>query len=78
MKIKFCEYCSRNAFFYLYWENDTSLLSSSGNFLMTSSKIRRVVKPSRKGQRSKYVVRPETVVVAGNHVVWKFVPGDYP
>ena len=62
-------------FYYLYWENDTSLASESRNFLVTSSKVRRTFKPNRKGQRSKYVVRPETVALAGNHVIWKFIPG---
>jgi hypothetical protein len=72
----------RNVFFYLYWENDTSTSPSSNggngssNYLLTTSKIRRTAKPNRKGQRSKYVVKPEAVAMAGNHVVWKLMRGE--
>ena len=41
----------RNVFFYLYWENETTVTSESSeggkNFLVTQSKIRRTAVPSK-------------------------------
>jgi len=70
----------RNAFFYLYWENDTKVLpkeqQTPSPYLLTLSKTRRLVKIHKSGVRSKYIVRPQDVVELGNHVVWEFAPGE--
>jgi hypothetical protein len=76
----------RNAFFYLYWENDTSVLrgphgtdedykDSPAPYLLSLAKTRRLAKIHKSGVRSKYIVRPQDVVELGNHVVWEFAPG---
>ena len=46
-------------------------------YLITQMKVKRTSKPHPFGRRSKYIVRPEAVVMAGNHVVHKFVDGEY-
>ena len=95
-------YIFGNVFYYLYWNNDTSIMnkywnsSSSGNqkyndnqhskqhqnesfvpYLITQMKTKRTLKPHPFGRRSKYIVKPEGVVMAGNHLVHKFVDGEY-
>ena len=44
-------------------------------YLITQMKIRRTKKPHLYGRRSKYIVRPEGVVMLGNHNVHKYVNG---
>jgi hypothetical protein len=44
-------------------------------YLVTQAKVRRMVMPNKNGQRSKYVIRPDQVTMAGNHVVWKLING---
>ena len=44
-------------------------------YLLTQMKTKRTLNPHPFGQRSKYVVKPEGVVMAGNHQVHKFVDG---
>ena len=46
-------------------------------YLITQMKVQRTLKPHQFGRRSKYIVRPEAVVMAGNHIVHKFVDGEY-
>ncbi|XP_069943825.1 uncharacterized protein [Cherax quadricarinatus] len=46
---------------------------SSMPYLLTAFKTRRLGKPHKHGQRSKYIVRPEAVVELGNHIIWEFV-----
>ncbi|XP_068240663.1 uncharacterized protein [Palaemon carinicauda] len=90
----FNTYIFQNVFFYLYWENDTSLHEamfgeapssslgtdlfgdeSSAPYLLTVFKTRRLSKPHKAGTRSKFIVRPETVVEVGNHNVWEHISG---
>ena len=61
----------RNVFFYLYWENATSLVEAlvdsaeveqSPGYLRSLYKTRRLEKVHRHGVRSKYVVKPENVI----------------
>ena len=44
-------------------------------YLITQMKTKRTLKPHPFGRRSKYVVKPEGVVMAGNHLIHKFVDG---
>ena len=46
-------------------------------YLITQMKTKRTLKPHPFGRRSKYVVKPEGVVMAGNHLVHKFVDGKH-
>ncbi|XP_013792676.1 beta-1,4-galactosyltransferase galt-1-like, partial [Limulus polyphemus] len=71
----------QNAFFYLYWDNDTTAYNEEpetppGNipYLLTQYKTRRVKNPMKHGSRSKFVVVPERALEVGNHVVWRVVP----
>ena len=93
-------YVFGNVFYYLYWNNDTSIMSKYWNgstvgeiasndsipteqprkqsfipYLITQMKTKRTLKPHPFGRRSKYVVKPEGVVMAGNHLIHKFVDG---
>ncbi|XP_023349720.1 uncharacterized protein LOC111718378 [Eurytemora carolleeae] len=67
----------RNAFFYLYWENDTSLVrpEEDSKYLITMFKTRRIVKLHNYGVRSKYVVKADDVIEVGNHNIWQHIPG---
>ncbi|KAJ8923192.1 hypothetical protein NQ315_001746, partial [Exocentrus adspersus] len=68
----------QNAFFYLQWEDDSSVYSfedAISTNLVTLRKTRRRSKLHPHKQRSKYICRPELTVEAGNHFVWEFVPG---
>lgn len=51
--------------------------NSSIPYLITQMKTKRTLKPHPFGRRSKYVVKPEGVVMAGNHLVHKFVDGKH-
>ena len=55
--------------------NGTNLQDSPFPYLITQMKTQRTSKPQVFGRRSKYIVRPEGVVMAGNHIVHKFVDG---
>ncbi|XP_042211147.1 beta-1,4-galactosyltransferase galt-1-like isoform X1 [Homarus americanus] len=44
-------------------------------YLLTAFKTRRLNKPHKHGQRSKFIVRPEGVVEIGNHNVWEYIYG---
>ena len=57
--------------------NGTVLGDSPIPYLITQMKIQRTLKPHPFGRRSKYIVRPEAVVMAGNHIVHKFADGEY-
>lgn len=46
---------------------------SSMPYLLTSYKTRRLNKPHKYGQRSKYLVRPQRVAEVGNHNVWEHI-----
>ena len=46
-------------------------------YLITQMKVQRTRNPHAYGRRSKYIVRPEAVVMAGNHIAHKFVDGEY-
>ena len=95
-------YVFGNVFYYLYWNNDTSVVKKYWNnpytdkivsndsihseehqkesfipYLITQMKTKRTLKPHPFGRRSKYIVKPEGVVMAGNHLVHKFVDGEY-
>jgi len=66
----------KNAFFYLYWENQTlSREFETSPYLITMYKRRRLKKLHNHGTRSKYVVKPEKVLHVGNHAVWEHLPG---
>lgn len=81
----------RNAFHYLYWENDTRTtekharnlfesfsITKNGSvrpYLLTQTKTKRLVTPHKHGTRSKYITRPEAADMVGNHLVWTFLPG---
>ena len=56
-------------------ENDN--IRPAPPYLLTQMKIKRISKPHAYGRRSKYVVKPEGVVMAGNHIVHKFADGEY-
>ena len=62
------------------YENKTRKLLNEGSlhipYLITQMKVKRTFKPHPFGRRSKYIVRPEAVVMAGNHIVHKFVDGE--
>ena len=62
------------------FENKTRKLLNEGSlhipYLITQMKIKRTFKPHPFGRRSKYIVRPEAVVMAGNHIAHKFVDGE--
>ena len=72
----------QNAFFYLYWPDDTaagapapappSAPPPAPPPLVTLHKTRRLARLHRHGSRSKYVVKPENVVECGNHNVWLY------
>jgi len=69
----------KNGFFYLYWENTTLVGGQSVDntpYLITMFKTRRMTKLHNYGTRSKYIVKPEKVIEAGNHLVWKHVKGS--
>ncbi|XP_066949161.1 uncharacterized protein [Macrobrachium rosenbergii] len=87
-------YVFQNVFFYLYWENDTTVhdamfgegpssnlgISLFGEeslapYLLTVYKTRRLSRPHKPGTRSKFIVRPESVVEVGNHNVWEHISG---
>ena len=95
-------YVFGNVFYYLYWNNDTSVankywhnsstdkIASNDSilseehqkksfipYLITQMKTKRTLKLHPFGRRSKYIVKPEGVVMAGNHLVHKFVDGEY-
>ena len=64
------------------YNNDTRYPSIFTNgskvpYLITQMKVQRTKSPHPYGRRSKYVVRPDAVVMAGNHVAHKFVDGKY-
>ena len=68
---KAASFTMQNAFFYLYWENATEVddtlveaagLRKSPGYLRTLYKTRRLTKLLRHGVRSKYIVKPESVV----------------
>lgn len=71
-------YSFQNAFFYLQFPDD-ALTSESGDplqrTLLTQRKTQRRKKLHPQKQRSKYIVKPEQVIEAGNHFVWEFMPG---
>ncbi len=64
----------QNAFFYLQWNDDPSLLEANEieKKLITIRKTRRRVKLNAHKQRSKYIVKALNVVEVGNHFVWRF------
>ena len=68
----------QNAFFYLYWPDDTAATAPASAppptppHLVTLHKTRRLARLHRHGSRSKYVVKPENVVECGNHNVWLY------
>ena len=81
----------KNAFHYLYWENDTTTVSRFGShfpglsggdpnrttpYLLTQVKTRRTSELTKFGQRSKYIVRPEAADVLGNHIMWALMIGE--
>ncbi|GLV44982.1 uncharacterized protein CBL_14446 [Carabus blaptoides fortunei] len=71
-------YSFQNAFFYLQWGDDPSILQTTNSIesgLVTLRKTRRRAKLHPHKQRSKYICRPEFIVEAGNHFVWEFIPG---
>lgn len=71
-------YSFQNAFFYLQWADDPSVIHTKDNIeagLVTLKKTRRRAKLHPHKQRSKYICRPEFIVEAGNHFVWEFIPG---
>lgn len=72
----------RNTFFYLYWENDTTLYGVEPEkppewmpYLITQYKTRRLSASMKPGSRSKYIVVPDRVLEVGNHVVWRHTSG---
>ncbi|KFM82603.1 hypothetical protein X975_11956, partial [Stegodyphus mimosarum] len=73
----------RNTFFYLYWENDTTVYGVEPEkppdftpYLITQYKTRRLSTSMKVGSRSKYIVVPERVIEVGNHVVWRHTSGS--
>lgn len=77
-------YSFQNAFFYLQFADDESVLQEAGAgsessdlraSLTTQRKTRRRSKLHPQKQRSKYICKPEAVIEAGNHFVWEFCPG---
>ena len=46
-------------------------------YLISQMKVQRTKNPHSYGRRSKYIVRPEAVVMAGNHAAHKFVDGEF-
>ncbi len=80
----------RNAFHYLYWENDTATTERYAKglfpaygvtnktvrpYMLTQTKTRRLVNLHKFGARSKYIARPEAAELIGNHQVWSLLPG---
>lgn len=72
----------RNAFFYMYWSNDTKASDFFQDkelpqvpYLLTLFKTQRLRLLHKIGVRSKYIVRPNLVIEAGNHMIWKFAAG---
>ncbi|CAL1277963.1 unnamed protein product [Larinioides sclopetarius] len=73
----------KNVFFYLYWENDTTVYGIEPEkppqwvpYLITQYKTRRLSSAMKIGSRSKYIVVPERIVEVGNHVVWRHTSGS--
>ena len=68
----------QNAFFYLYWPDDTAASAPASApppappQLVTLHKTRRLARLHRHGSRSKYIVKPENVVECGNHNIWLY------
>lgn len=81
---KFGSFVTKNAFFYLYWENDTTTLSKYGDdlqspqeypYLVTQAKTRRISTLKKHGYRSKYICLPHKATLLGNHNVWTHISG---
>lgn len=74
----------RNTFFYLYFENDTTIYGVEPEkspewipYIVTQYKTRRLSTSMKPGSRSKYILVPERVVEVGNHVVWRHASGKF-
>ncbi|GFT65553.1 glycosyltransferase family 92 protein [Nephila pilipes] len=72
----------KNTFFYLYWENDTTVYGVEPEkppqwvpYFLTQYKTRRLSSSMKIGSRSKYIVVPERILEVGNHVVWRHTSG---
>lgn len=68
----------QNAFFYKVWGDDTAIYETDNALkqsMMVLRKTRRKLKLHPHKQRSKLILRPETVLEVGNHFVWEFMPG---
>mgnify|MGYP006897399347 CR=1 FL=1 len=82
---------TQNAFFFMFWENDTTVNeilrnnSAKGNpmfggqepFLLTQAKTRRQKVPLRYRKRSKFITRPELTIEVANHYVWEKIGESY-
>ncbi|XP_015928667.1 uncharacterized protein [Parasteatoda tepidariorum] len=73
----------KNVFFYLYWENDTTVYGAEPEkppqwvpYLITQYKTRRLSTSMKIGSRSKYIVVPDRIIEVGNHVVWRHTSGS--
>ncbi|GFY54159.1 glycosyltransferase family 92 protein [Trichonephila inaurata madagascariensis] len=73
----------KNTFFYLYWENDTTVYGVEPErppqwvpYFLTQYKTRRLSSSMKVGSRSKYIVVPERILEVGNHVVWRHTSGS--
>ena len=70
----------RNAFFYLLWDNDDDDNADDDYNeyeLATQLKTRRLEQLNGFGRRSKVIVRPEAVLLLGNHDVWTHAKGGH-
>lgn len=68
----------QNAFFYLQFPDDALVAETADPLqraLLTQRKTQRRRKLHPQKQRSKYIAKPESVIEAGNHFVWEFMPG---
>ncbi|TRY68761.1 hypothetical protein TCAL_13478 [Tigriopus californicus] len=81
---RFGSFVTKNAFFYLYWENDTTTLSKFSDdpttsldhpYLLTQAKTRRTSTLKKHGYRSKYICLPHKATLLGNHNVWTHISG---
>ena len=67
-----------NVFHYTSWPSiqENNVSSSSIPDLVTQTKVMRKTISEPHGKRSKYVVRPEGVMLAGNHAVHRLAKGE--
>ena len=67
-----------NTFHYLQWQDWPTKDSPKADkrpYLVTQQKVWRKSVAEPHGRRSKYVVRPEAVMMAGNHAVHRLAKG---